>query len=70
MAIVRVMRGTRGLFIWGAQLLAGEMVTFIRNCSGHVFSGRAPAILLSEEVMRILGWDRRYWTCDDTCSFH
>ena len=39
--IVHVMRGTRDLFIWGARLLMGEIVTFIRNCSGHVYSGRA-----------------------------
>ena len=32
------MRGTRDLFIWGARFLMGEIVTFIRNCSGHVDS--------------------------------
>ena len=44
MIIVHVMKGTRGLFIWGARLLMGEMVTFIRNCSGHVYSGRTSII--------------------------
>ena len=40
MIIVRVMKGTRDLFIWCARLLMGGMVTFIRNCSGYIYSGR------------------------------
>jgi len=45
MIVVRVMRGTRDLFIWGARLLMGEIVTFIRYRSGYVCSGRTSIIL-------------------------
>jgi len=44
MIIVSIMRGARDLFIWGARLLMGEMVTFIRDCSGYVCSGRTSII--------------------------
>ena len=35
---------THDLFIWRAQIFMGETVTFIRNCSGHVYSGRTSII--------------------------
>ena len=44
MIIVSVMRGARDLFIWGARLLTREIVTFIRNCSGHVYSEKTSII--------------------------
>ena len=44
MIIVSFMRGARDLFIWGARLLTREIVTFIRNCSGHVYSEKTSII--------------------------
>ena len=75
MIIVRVMRGTRDLFIWGVRLLIGEIVAFIRNCSGHVYSGRTLIIssgkaLYLELRPTMLGLAMVFVASNEDCFFN